>query len=153
MTHSFVPKLIELATAVADPLGLDVVDVVYHTNQSPPVLRVDIRSRSTDTSLENCEQMSRALDTVLDTSQLILDTYVLEVSSPGLPEQLTTDREFISFRGFPVLVRTREPYRNHQEWTGRLIGRDQACVHLNQKGRAIAIPCELVTQVQLVDSP
>ena len=35
MSHSFVPDLIELATAVADPLSLDVVGAVYHTNQSP----------------------------------------------------------------------------------------------------------------------
>lgn len=152
MTYPFVPKVIELASSVAVPLNLEVVDAVYFTNQHPPILRINIRNRSTDTGLEDCEQMSHALETALDASELIPNAYVLEISSPGLSEQLTTERDFTSFRGFPVKVQTREPYRHHQEWTGTLIGRDHDCVHLNQKGRAIAIPRELVTQVQLVDS-
>ena len=97
--------------------------------------------------------MSRALEAALDVRQLVPGAYVLEVSSPGVSELLTTDREFLSFRGFPVMVQTREPYRDHQEWIGRLVGRDQDCVRLNQKGRAIAIPRTLVTHVQLIDSP
>jgi ribosome maturation factor RimP len=80
---------------------------------------------------------------------IIPDTYVLEISSPGISRELTTDREFISFKGFAVIVRTSEPYEGHKEWRGQLIRRDETEVYLNQKGRAIAIPRQLVTRVQL----
>lgn len=151
MTHPLIPEVITLATPVAQTLDLEVVGAVFHTHQNPPILRVDVRNPKTDTSLEDCERMSQALDPVLEASNLILDAYVLEISSPGVSESLASDRDFISFKGFPVKVQTRETYKGQQEWLGQLIRRDQAAVHLSQKGRAIAIPRELITQVQLSD--
>jgi ribosome maturation factor RimP len=149
MTHPLVPQIIDLATPVAEELELEIVGVVFHTNQRPPVLRVDIRNPQQDTGLDDCERMSRALEATLDAAEVIPDTYVLEVSSPGISRQLTTDREFISFKGFPVIVSTSPPYEGQQEWTGQLIRRDETSVYLNQKGRAIAIPLTQVTKVQL----
>lgn len=149
MTHPLIPQLIDLATPVAETLGLEVVGAVFHTNRCPPVLRVDIRNCALDTSLDDCERMSRALEDKLDAIDLIPDAYVLEVSSPGISRELTTDRELIAFKGFPVIVKTSEPYEGQTEWRGQLIRRDDTDIYLNQKGRAIAIPSQLVTKVQL----
>lgn len=149
MAHPLIPKIIDLAKPVAEDLGLELVGAVFHTNQRPPVLRVDIRNPEQDTGLDDCERMSRALETMLDTANIIPDNYVLEVSSPGISRQLSTDREFISFKGFAVLVTTSQLYEGQLEWTGLLIRRDDTAVYLNQKGRAIAIPRSLVTRVQL----
>jgi ribosome maturation factor RimP len=132
MTHPLIPQLIDLATPVAEDLGLEVVGAVFHTNRRPPVLRVDIRNSTGDTGLDDCERMSRALEERLDATDIIPDTYVLEISSPGISRQLSTDREFISFKGYAVIVKTSEPFEG-------------------QKGRAIAIPRQLVTHVQLDD--
>jgi ribosome maturation factor RimP len=151
MTHPLIPKITELATPVAAMLGLDVVGAVFHTNQSPPVLRVDIRNQEQDTSLQDCERMSQALEAVLDESDAIPEAYVLEVSSPGISRTLTTDREFISFKGFPVEVTTLEPFKGQTVWLGNLVRREDETVHLSQKGRAIAIPRPLVDRVQLVE--
>jgi ribosome maturation factor RimP len=149
MAHPLIPQIINLATPVAENLGLEVVGVVFHTNQRPPILRVDIRNPHQDTGLNDCERMSRALETTLDEANIIPDTYVLEISSPGISRQLITDRDFISFKGFAVIVSTSQPYEGHQEWTGQLIRRDDTAVYLNQKGRAIAIPRSLIIRVQL----
>ncbi|WP_089091491.1 ribosome maturation factor RimP [Nodularia sp. NIES-3585] len=150
MTHPLVPQIIELATPVAAELGLEVVDIVFHTNQRPPVLRVDIRNPQEDTGLNDCERMSRALEASLDAAEIIPDAYVLEVSSPGISRQLITDREFISFKGFPVIISTSQPYDGHKEWIGQLIRRDETTVYLNQKGRVIEIPRTLIARV-LID--
>lgn len=149
MAHPLIPQIIDLATPVAEDLGLEVVGAVFHTNQRPPVLRVDIRNQQQETGLDDCERMSRALEATLDQADIIPATYVLEVSSPGISRQLITDREFISFKGFPVIVSASESYEGQQEWKAQLIGRDDTTVYLNQKGRAIAIPRALITKVQL----
>ncbi|NCJ04976.1 ribosome maturation factor RimP [Synechococcales cyanobacterium C] len=149
MTHPLIPQILELATPVADRLNLDVVAAVFQTNQAPPVLRIDVRNRARGTGLEDCERMSRELEAVLDVANVIAEAYVLEVSSPGLSTSLSCDRDFIAFRGFPVVVRTHEPYKGSTEWFGSLVRRDQQSVQINQKGRAIAIPVALVCQVQL----
>jgi ribosome maturation factor RimP len=149
MTHPLIPKILELATPIAESLGLEVVTAVFHTNQSPPILRVDIRNRDHDTSLNDCERMSLALESTLDESNLIPDAYVLEVSSPGIPQQLTSDREFVSFKGFPVKIETSPSYEGHKEWIGQLIRRDENAVYLNKKGRSIAIPRSFIVKVEL----
>ncbi len=152
MAHPLIPQIIDLAHPLADSLGLQVVGAVFHTNQRPPVLRIDICNPERHTSLEDCEQMSRVLEPLLDATDILPDTYVLEVSSPGISRMLTTDREFVSFRGFPVIVSASEPHAGQQEWLGQLVRRDESAVHINQKGRTVAIPRSLITTVQL-DEP
>lgn len=151
MTHPLVPEIINLAKPIAQKLGLEVIEIIFQTNKKPPVLRVDIRNLETDTSLDNCEQMSRLLEETLDALEIMPEAYMLEVSSPGISRQLTTDRDFISFKGFPLTVTTHTPYKNEKEWRGSLQGRDEKAIYISQKGKAIAIPLELVAKVQLDD--
>jgi ribosome maturation factor RimP len=150
MTHPLVPQVLELAAPVADQLGLEVVEAVFQTNQSPPVLRIDVRSlENEDTGLADCEKMSQALEAVLDTTDILPDAYVLEISSPGVASDLTCDRDFIVFKGFMVEVRLAEPHRDKQTWVGQLVRRDETAVVLSQKGKLVALPREQVVQVEL----
>lgn len=149
MTHPLVPQILEMAIPIAEELELEVVEVVFQTNKRPPVLRVDIRNPNSDTSLDDCERMSHALEANLDATEIIPSSYVLEISSPGISRQLTTDREFTAFKGFSIVVQTLTPYENQKEWRGKLQGRDEEAVYLNQKGRAIAIPRQLIATVRL----
>ena len=151
MVHPVVPKIIEGASPLAEELNLELVDAVFQTNKTPPILRLDIRNPHGDTSLENCEQMSRVLEEKLDLTEIIPGAYVLEISSPGISRILTTDREFIAFKGFAVIVKTFAPYKNKKQWQGRLQYRDEKVIEINDKGKAIAIPRELVAKVQLDD--
>jgi ribosome maturation factor RimP len=152
MTHPLIPHILTLANPIADQLNLEVVGAVFHTHQNPPVLRIDIRNPNTDTGLEDCEHMSHALEPILDASDLIPDAYVLEVSSPGLSDQLVDDRDFRSFRGFPVVIETDPPFHGRNHWEGTLVERDDLVVRINQKGRAIAIPRDAILRVQLQNS-
>ncbi len=149
MTHPLVPQIIELAAPVATELGLEVVGVVFQTNQSPPVLRIDIRNPEQDTGLDDCERMSRVLEPCLDEADIIPGAYDLQISSPGISRELTSDKEFISFKGFPVIVSTNEPYDGQKEWRGQLIRRDETKVYLNLKGRSFGIPRPLIFRVLL----
>ena len=151
MTHPLIPQIIDLATPIAQEMGLEIVDVVFQTNKRPPVLRVDIRNPISDTSLNECERVSRALESILDETAILPGAYVLEISSPGISRYLSNERDFIAFKGFEVTVTTNPPYMDKNEWQGRLQGRDEKAVYLNRKGRAIAVPCSVITQVQLAD--
>ena len=151
MTHPIVPQIIELASPIAEELNLELVDAVFQTNRTPPILRIDVRNPHGDTSLENCEQMSRVIEEKLDLAEIIPSTYVLEISSPGVSRTLTTEREFVAFKGFAVKITTFAPYKNKKQWQGRLQQRDETAIHINQKGKAIAIPRNLVAKVELDD--
>lgn len=149
MTHPVIPAILELAQPIAQGLGLEVVDAVFQTNKRPPTLRIDIRNPQQDTGLEDCEALSRELDAQLELSDLIPSAYVLEVSSPGISSHLVSDRDFIAFKGFEVIVISRDPYQGRQQWQGRLQGRDAEAVFLSVKGRTVAIPLTAGVTVQL----
>ncbi|MBC6477659.1 MAG: ribosome maturation factor RimP [Hormoscilla sp. GM7CHS1pb] len=152
MNHPLIPEILDLATPVASTLGLEVVGAVFQTNQKPPVLRVDIRNLQQDTGLDDCERMSRAMSATLDSNEILSDAYVLEISSPGISRQLTSDREFIAFKGFAVIVSTKAAAESIKEWRGQLLRRDETAVYLNQKGKSIAISRQDITRVELDES-
>jgi len=149
MSHPLIPEITELAIPIAEKVNLEIVNVVFQTNKNPSLLRIDVRNRQGDTSLDDCEKMSRLLEEALETQDIIPQAYSLEISSPGIADVLTTDREFISFQGFPVIVETHTPHKKKTQWQGSLKGRDEDSVYLNCKGRIVTIPRELVEQVTL----
>lgn len=149
MTHPIITQLLPLAEPIAQELGLEIIDAVFQTNQSPPVLRLSIRNLGQDTGLQDCETLSRALDEMLADHNIIPDAYVLEVSSPGLSDILSADRDFTTFRGFPVGVKTRELFKGKAEWIGTLVEKKDTVLTLNLKGRIVSIPLDIVEQVKL----
>lgn len=149
MTHPVVPQVLALARPIGASLGLEVVGAVFQTDQVPPVLRIDIRHPEQDTGLADCERMTQALAPLLDEVDWIPGSYVLEVSSPGVGEELVTDRDFTTFQGFAVLVQLHTPHRGRREWRGRLLRRDDQAVVLNLRGRTVRLQRAWVERVRL----
>ena len=102
--------IVELATSLAEKLGLAVLDVRVSQQGRRRSLEVCIfRNDGGAVSLADCEQVSRALDQALESEtqnaeSLLTGSYLLEVVSPGLERQLTTAREFQLFSGRQVRV-------------------------------------------------
>jgi ribosome maturation factor RimP len=150
MSHPLIPQIFQIAEEVASPLGLEVVDVVLHTNKNPVVLRVDIRNPDQNTGLDDCERMSRSLEPILDEMDLIPHAYQLEISSPGAERQLQDDREFIAFKGFMVTVTsTVTNEEKPKSWSGHLISRNETHVSISIKGRIVNIPRDQCDRVEL----
>ncbi len=151
MSHPLTSSIKTVADPIAEQLDLKIVKITFETNKSPANLRIDIENISGDTSLDNCEKMSRQLEEVLDQDNVIPGAYTLEISSPGISNNLTTDREFISFKGFPILVETNTVYKKKTQWQGRLQGRDEESVYVNAKGRIVSIPRDIIAKVELTN--
>ena len=149
MSHPVIPKVMALAQPIAAALDLEVVSATFQTNQSPPVLRLDVSSKTGDTSLDHCTEVSRSLEEAIEAESLFPDAYVLEVSSPGVSDVLTQDRDFVSFKGFPVVVKTTEPHKGQTRWEGTLMRREEENLLLNLKGRPVKIPRHLIEEVRL----
>ena len=114
-------------------------------------LEVQIRhSNGADVSLDDCAGFSGVLGDALEASSLLTDAYVLEISSPGIGDQLHSDQDFLTFRGFPVEISFRDDDSDlHQ--AGLLHKRSDEHVHINIKGRIQRIPRKAVTCVRLTN--
>ena len=152
MAHPLIPELEQLArTALAGgPFELRGLQLLSH--RIPLTLQVLVqRSDGQDISLDECAALSSPLGDALEASGLLGETpYVLEVSSPGVSEELHDDRDFRSFRGFPVAVLHRDARGGEARCEGLLLERNDAELQLNIRGRIRRIPREAVLQVRLV---
>ena len=93
---------------VAQRAGFSLEAVQLLTHRIPMTVQVLVRrGDGSDVSLDDCAALSAPLAEALDASELIASAYVLEVSSPGIGEELASDRDFQSFRSFPVAVERR----------------------------------------------
>ena len=134
-------------------MGFAVVDVLLHSHCSPQALIVALRrSDGSDVSLDDGAAYSNAFADALEESALLAGAYVLDITSPGLGDLLQEDRDFRSFRGFPVCVRQRDDQGGEQSRQGSLLGRDADVVELNLRGRVVRIPRDDVLEVRLTTS-
>lgn len=131
--------------------GFSLEAVQLLTHRIPMTVQVLVRrGDGSDVSLDDCAGLSAPLAEALDASDLITSAYVLEVSSPGIGEELASDRDFQSFRSFPVAVERQAAAGPAQTLEGLLLGRDAQAVLLNVRGRTLRIPREEVLRVRLV---
>ena len=154
MPHPLTDDLETLARPVVQESHLTVqsVEVLAHRLPLTVVVRVQ-RADGTDVNLDECAAVSGPLAEALEASGLLTTAYVLEVSSPGIGEELLTDRDFVSFRGFPVELFRQEAGAAEVRRRGLLLGRDEQVVQLNERGRIVRIPRDEVLRVRLSDAP
>ena len=150
MPHPLLPGLETLATKVAASKGFALCGIQLLTHMSPMTLEVQIRhSSGADVSLDDCAGFSGVLGDALEASTLLTDAYVLEISSPGIGEQLASDRDFQTFRGFPVEVVHRANDEAEQRVEGLLLERDDTMLQINIRGRIKRLPRDHVISVRL----
>ena len=102
-----------------------------------------------DVSLDDCAKLSVPMGEAIDTSQILDEAYVLEISSPGIDSLLITDRDYETFKGFPVEVTFKDDQNLKLHKAGLLHHRSEDHLHLNIKGKIIRIPRNNVIEVCL----
>ncbi len=103
-----------------------------------------------DVSLDDCARFSGPMGEAIEASELLKEAYVLEVSSPGIGDHLESDRDFVTFRGFPVEVTSHNTKGSDLKESGLLKNRSSEYVHLNIRGRIKRIPRDSVVCVRLI---
>ena len=114
-----------LAQPIAEDLGLEIWDIRFLKEGSQWYLRVFIDSANGIT-IEDCENMSRALDAPLDALDPIDVSYCLEVCSPGIERELVRPEHFQKFLGEDVMVLlVRAGDDGNREFRGKLAATEE----------------------------
>src|SRR5579862_6892303 len=148
--EEIVAKIVEIAERVAEPEGLEIVEVQLLGAGRGRLLRIFI-DRLQGVSHADCEFISQQVGTILDMEDVIPgDSYTLEVSSPGLERKLSKEKDFERFVGQKAKVVLREPVENQRSWEGKLAGVSQGIVALEPSaGRVIRFPLAQVQKANL----
>lgn len=101
----------------------ELVDVEFVKEGSSRYLRLYI-DKEGGITVDDCEAISRPLSDLLDRDDFIDESYVLEVSSPGLGRPLKKDKDFKRSLGEEVEIRLFRPVEHQKEWNGILTAYD-----------------------------
>lgn len=103
-----------IAEPIAEKLGLTLWDVRFVKEGASWYLRIFI-DRDGGVSIDDCVEMSHALNDPLDDADPIAQSYCLEVSSPGIERELKRDFHFEKMMGKKINVRLIRPDENKQK--------------------------------------
>ena len=112
--------------------NFELVDVEYVKEGSNWYLRAYI-DKEGGISVDDCEVISRKLGDWLDKEDFIDESYILEVSSPGLGRPLKKEKDFIRSMGKDVDVRLYRQIDKQKEFTGALSAYDGNTVTLTME--------------------
>ncbi|WP_461810667.1 ribosome maturation factor RimP [Faecalimonas sp.] len=125
-------KTEELLLPIVEGHGFELVDVEYVKEGGTWYLRAYI-DKPGGIAVDDCEVVSRAFSDILDEKDYIEDTYIFEVSSPGLGRPLKKEKDFVRSMGEEVEIRTYRAIDRQKEFIGILKGYDKDTVTIEME--------------------
>lgn len=125
-------KTEEILTPIMEEYGFELVDVEYVKEGSSWYLRSYI-DKPGGISIDDCEKVSRRLSDILDEQDYIEDSYIMEVSSPGLGRPLKKEKDFKRSLEKEVEIRTYRMIDKQKEFTGILKSYDANTVTIQME--------------------
>ena len=141
--------------ALLNPLivqeGGELVDLQWRREGHQWVLRLFL-DKPKGITLDDCAYFSDRVSATLDEGDKIPQSYVLEVSSPGLDRVIKKDKDFERFAGKPVKLRLKLPENGQRKFTGVLQGLKDGNVSVQVDKDLKAFARENIDELRLDDS-
>jgi len=146
-------KLENLLQQVAKNNGFEICSLNLLTNHNPISLKITIKkSNGEDISIDDCAEFNNPVFNTIEKSNLLNCAYVLEISSQGVSDELTSERDFKTFKGFPVNVELNQENSKIKILNGLLYEKSKDYLAINIKGKIKKIPFNEVLKISLCTS-
>ncbi len=123
-----------LVQPVVDDFGFELVDVEFVKEGSDHYLRAYINKEGGIT-INDCEAVSRKVNDLLDKEDFIEDSYIFEVSSPGLGRQLKKEKDFVRSVGKEIDVKLFKAIGKRKDFSGILKENTENAITLTEDGK------------------
>lgn len=148
-TKELIRRVEEMALPLCEQAGVSLWDVEFEKEGGQYMLTITI-DRPEGVDIDQCEQISRAIDPMLDAKEFdSLPPYTLCVSSAGLERRLKRPEHFERFMGSPVTVGFYKPVDGAKRIEGRLAGYDAGNVTLDLAGQTRVFEAKEIAAVRL----
>jgi ribosome maturation factor RimP len=144
-------ELEALLNPVIEQEGGELVDLQWRREGHQWVLRLFL-DKPKGITLDDCAYFSDRVSATLDEGDKIPQSYVLEVSSPGLDRVIKKDKDFERFAGKPVKMRLKLPENGQRKFTGVLQGLKDGKVSVQVDKDLKAFARENIDELRLDDS-
>lgn len=117
----------ELITPILERMQFELIDVEYVKEGATWYLRAYI-DKEGGITVNDCEAVAREMNEILDREDYIEDSYVFEVSSPGLGRPLKKEKDYARSMGKELEIRTYRAIDKKKEFYGILTSYDEKTV-------------------------
>ena len=158
MTGIAQESVAERARQLLEPVlardGFDLVEVEWQREGGSWVLRLYV-DKGAGIGIDDCQAVSRLVETILDVEDFIEPTYSLEVSSPGVDRPMRKPEDFQRFAGQRAKVKAFGPIPSapglapRKQWSGTLRGFRDGAVEIEVDGKLHRIPADRVAKANL----
>lgn len=124
---SYEARTEEMIQPILDRMQFELVDVEYVKEGGNWYLRAYI-DKEGGITVNDCEAVAREMNVLLDEEDFIPDSYIFEVSSPGLGRPLKKEKDFIRNMDQEVEIRTYRAINKCKEFYGLLRAYDDSSV-------------------------
>ena len=143
-------SLEKLLKKVASKWNFEIYSLDLKTNQIPIVIEITIKkTNGDDISIDDCAIFNTPVSEEIENSNLLNCSYVLEISSQGVSDELTSERDFKTFKGFPVNVELNQKNSKIKFLNGLLYEKSKDYLAINIKGKIKKIPFDEVLKISL----
>jgi ribosome maturation factor RimP len=145
-------KVTDLVTRLVSPIvkemGIELWDVEFVRIGGEQYLRILIDSKD-GIYIDQCEDVSKAIDPLLDELDIIKGPYILEVSSAGIERGLKKPEHFERYLGSLIEVRLYKAIEGSKRYVGILRSFEGDHIVLDANDRSLVIPLESVSKASL----
>ncbi|GGB90096.1 ribosome maturation factor RimP [Marivita lacus] len=147
-------RLAEIVTPVIEDMGFELVRIRLMSGKLA-TLQIMAERPEGGIEVDECAAISTAVSATLDVEDPILDTYTLEVSSPGIDRPLTRLKDFETFEGYEAKIETSELIDGRKRFKGVLAGveGDEVLINIEEGGEdvtTIGLKFEWLTDAKLI---
>lgn len=128
----------ELAKPIIDRNNFELVEVEYKKEGADWYLRVYI-DKEGGITIDDCQAVSEEMSDLLDEADPIEQSYIFEVSSPGIDRPLKTDRDYEKNNDKLVEVKLFSPLDGKKVFEGILKGHSKEIVEIEADGKIMQI--------------
>ncbi len=143
-----IDKIKEIIMSILQEENAELVEIIYRREAGRQVLRI-LADKEGGIKLADCARLNERISQVLDERDIIQESYVIEVDSPGIDRLFKTKRDYERAVGRFVRVTLSEKIPDKKEYIARLEEVSDTGVKIDVKKKGIIeIPFEKIVRAR-----
>lgn len=142
-------RVYDLIKETVEGQGVELWDVRFLKEGASWYLRVFI-DKPEGISIDDCTNVSHAIDPVIDEADPIDVSYYLEVCSPGIERELSRPYHYERVKGEKIKIKLYKALEGKKEFTGILKETGENIV-LETDGEQVSFPANTISKANLCD--
>jgi len=143
-------SLKEIVTSYLDREGIDLVDLNVYRKGSKTGVSILVDKPQGGISIGECAALNQRIGDLLDEVKVIEQSYILEVSSPGLDRPLRTVKDYARVAGREIRILAFQPVNNSFELKGKLVSVNEDSLDIIVEEEQVNIKLDNVKQAKQV---